>query len=166
MNETSIEFIRTHLQNSVAAEQNFEDILSRFSDEGDQEDVKNLFLECSKKARTQHQRLAARLQQLGGSPSTLKNIAAHVVGFSPLVAQAGQTPQEKNTQHLIMGYAAAASEMAMYETLAVVSAQAGDRETEALARQLQREEKEDHDLFWRQLGTSAQRSFMDAASQD
>jgi ferritin-like metal-binding protein YciE len=55
-------------------------------------------------------------------------------------------------------YAAAAAEMAMYESLATVAAEAGDQETVTLARRLQVEEKEDHRLAWGRLDQSARES--------
>jgi ferritin-like metal-binding protein YciE len=165
MTDTTKEYLTKHLENVIAAERNFEDVLSRFSSEGEQEDVQKMFSELSAKARTQHQRLEGRLKELGGSPSTLKSAVAHLLAATPLVAQAGQTPQEKNTQHLIITYAAAAAEMAMYEALATVSRNAGDLKTEQLARQLQAEEKEDHKIVWAMLGSSARRSFGQARRQ-
>lgn len=166
MQETSREYIARHLENVIAAERNFEDVLSRFSSEGEQEDVKKMFSQLSAKARTQHQRLEGRLRELGGAPSTLKSAVAHLLAATPLIAQAGQTPQEKNTQHLIITYAAAAAEMGMYEALATVSHAAGDFTTEQLARTLQREEKEDHSIVWGLLGSSANRSFEEARHQE
>jgi ferritin-like metal-binding protein YciE len=56
-------------------------------------------------------------------------------------------------------YAAASAEMAMYEALATVAAQAGDAETERLARELQAEEKQDHEQSWALLKSSALDSF-------
>jgi ferritin-like metal-binding protein YciE len=166
MPDTTTQYLTAHLENVIAAERNFEDVLSRFSSEGEQEDVKQMFSGLSAKARTQHQRLEGRLRELGGSPSTLKSAVAHVLAAAPLIAQAGQTPQEKNTQHLIVTYAAAAAEMAMYEALATVARSAGDFATEQLARQLQREEKEDYQIVWSMLGSSAQRSFDQARQPD
>lgn len=165
MTDSTQEYLTKHLENVIAAERNFEDVLSRFSSEGEQEDVKKLFSQLSAKARTQHQRLEGRLRELGGAPSTLKSVVAHVLAATPLVAQAGQTPQEKNTQHLIITYAAAAAEMAMYEALATASRTAGDFQTEQLARQLQAEEKEDHTMTWAMLASSARRSFEQARQQ-
>jgi ferritin-like metal-binding protein YciE len=52
--------------------------------------------------------------------------------------------------------------MAMYESLAAVAEIAGDAETAQLARQLQQEEREDHELAWRQLGVSAERAYQHA----
>lgn len=147
------------LENAIAAEQTSEDLFSRFSDEGEDQEIKDFFRELAKKSRVQHQRLTTRLKEMGGDPSTLKSVAAHFLGFSAIVAQRPQSPQEKDTQHLITTYASAASEIAMYESLAVISAAAGDPATAEIARQLQQEEKTDHEETWKLLGPSAARAF-------
>ena len=65
-----------------------------------------------------------------------------MLAFSPLSAQLGHEEAEKNTQHLMVTYSAAAAEMAMYEALAAVATASGDGEM--VPRALQSEEKEDH----------------------
>lgn len=152
---TSQELIATYIQDAEAAERNFEDALATFGKAGDQGPVKSFFDWASAKAKTQHERLEARLRQLGGSPSAAKSLMAHVLAFSTTAAQIGHEPAEKNTQHLIMCVGAASAEMAMYESLANVAAAAGDTVTEQLARQLQTEEKDDYDKAWALLGASA-----------
>src|SRR5206468_5114146 len=96
------EVLINYLQDCEAAERNFEDALSTFSKTGEQAEVQQLFKTASAQARTQHERLAARLKALGGSPSTGKSILAHFLGFGPTVAQLGHDPAEKNTQHLMV----------------------------------------------------------------
>jgi ferritin-like metal-binding protein YciE len=144
-----------YLEDTEAAERNFEDALASFSKAGDQNDVQSLMAFMSEKARTQHQRLRRRLEELGGSRSIAKSALAHLLAFSPLTAQMGHEDAEKSTQHLMITYAAAAAEMAMYESLSVVARAAGDNQTYELAKQLQSEEKEDHRLAWEKLPQSA-----------
>jgi len=150
--------ILRYLQDAEAAERNFEDALTSFSKGGEQGEVRSMMSTMAGKARTQHQRLRARLETLGGSRSTSKSVLAHLLAFTPLTAQAGHDDAEKSTQHLMIVYAAAASEMAMYEALAVTAIECGDRETAALARELQSEEQEDHRMAWQGLGQSARAS--------
>jgi len=145
----------SYLEDVEAAERNFEDALASFSKAGDQPEVQSMMSMMSAKARTQHERLESRLRALGGSPSTMKSILAHMLAFTPVTAQTGHTPGEKSTQHLMITYSAAAAEMAMYESLAAAARAANDAETERLARQLQAEEKEDHHLAWDRLASSA-----------
>jgi ferritin-like metal-binding protein YciE len=144
-----------YLEDAEAAERNFEDALAGFSKSGDQNEVKSLMATMSKKAKTQHERLQNRLESLGGSPSGAKSALAHILAFTPLSAQLGHTEAEKNTQHLMIVYAAAAAEMAMYEALATAASLSGDETTASLARQLQTEEKEDHELAWAPMGRTA-----------
>lgn len=151
--------VRRYVEDAEAAERNFEDALAGFSKTGEQGGAQSLFAMMSSKARTQHERLQQRLQSLGGSPSTSKSALAHLLAFTPLSAQLGHDEAEKDTQHLMITYAAAAAEMAMYEALGAVATAAGDTETAALARKLQSEEQEDHRLAWLQLPQSARASF-------
>ncbi len=147
-----------YLQDTEAAERNFEDALASFSKTGDQQDVRSMLEMMSNKARTQYQRLERRLKSLGGSRSAAKSFLAHMLAFTPVSAQIGHEPAEKNTQHLMITYAAAAAEMAMYECLTASAEAAGDRETANLARTLQAEEKEDHTLAWEHLARTARNS--------
>jgi hypothetical protein len=86
-------------------------------------------------------------------------VLAHLLAFAPVSAQLGHEESEKNTQHLMITYSAAAAGMAMYESLAAAATAAGDEETARLARELQSEEKEDHRLAWEQLPRSARVAF-------
>ncbi|MBV9268122.1 MAG: DUF892 family protein [Acidobacteriaceae bacterium] len=153
------ELIVRYLQDAEAAERNFEDTLMAFAHTGEQNEVKHLFDVASTRARTQHQRLEARLRALGGTPSKAKSILAHTLAMAPTVAQIGHEPAEKNTQHLMVCVGAASAEMAMYESLATVAAAAGDTETERLARELQSEERDDYEKAWALLGPSALAAF-------
>lgn len=152
------DIIIRYLQDAEAAERNFEDALASFAKTGDQREIRSLMQMMSDKARTQHQRLEERIKSLGGSTSTAKSILAHMLAFSPVSAQMGHEPGEKNTQHLMIVYSAASGEMAMYESLAASAEVASDQETLQLARQLQSEEREDHRLAWGRLGASARES--------
>jgi ferritin-like metal-binding protein YciE len=156
---TSQELILNYIQDAEAAERNFEDTLATFGKTGEQGAVKSFFQWASAKAKTQHERLEVRLRELGGSRSSAKSMLAHALAFSTTLAQSGQEPVEKNTQHLIMCVGAAAAEMAMYESLAIVAGAASDSVTEELAKQLKAEEKEDFEKAWALLVPSAQDSF-------
>ena len=153
------ELIIQYLEDAEAAERNFEDTLMAFAHTGEQNEVKHLFDVASTRARTQHQRLEARLRELGGAPSKAKSILAHMLAMAPTIAQLGHEPAEKNTQHLMACVAAASAEMAMYKSLATVAAAAGDTKTEQLARELQAEERDDYEKSWALLRPSALAAF-------
>lgn len=133
-----------YLQDAEAAEQHFEDALATFGKEGDQPVIRQGLEQMSAKAKTQHERLRGRLEQLGSERSTAKSFLAHAIGMPPAIAQIGHSATEKNTQHLIITVAAAAAEIGMYEALQTVATLAGDATTASLARELQNEEREDY----------------------
>jgi ferritin-like metal-binding protein YciE len=158
--ETVRSTLTRYLQDAEAAERNFEDALASFSKTGDQPEVQSLLAMMSSKARTQYERLGRRLNSLGASRSTAKSVLAHMLAFTPVSAQLGHAASEKNTQHLMITFAAASAEMAMYESLSSAAEVAGDQETLRLARELQSEEKEDYSLAWDQLRLSAQKAVL------
>jgi ferritin-like metal-binding protein YciE len=164
MPETVRDRINDYLEDAIAAERNFEDALHAFGKTGVQEPVRMLLSKAGDKARTQHERLTALLTQRGGSPSTAKSALAHMLAFTPLTAQAGHQPGEKNTQHLIVTYGAAGAERAMYEALCEAASEAREAGVATLARQLQSEEADDARQVWPLLRTSARNSFREAVA--
>jgi ferritin-like metal-binding protein YciE len=159
MTEGTANRINQYLEDTIAAERNFESALASFGNSGEQPRVKALLASFSKKARTQHERLTSLLQRRGGSPSTAKTALAHMLAFTPLSAQIGHGAGEKDTQHLMVTYAAAAAEMAMYESLAAAGRQVNDSEVVSLATTLRTEERQDHEQVWSVLRESASASF-------
>jgi ferritin-like metal-binding protein YciE len=151
--------INQYLEDTIGAERNFEKALSTFGDAGEQTSVQRLLSSASAKAKTQHERLESLLESRGGSPSAGKTILAETLAFTPLSAQIGQGAAEKNTQHLMVTFAAAAAEMAMYESLATAGAEGGAEDVVSLARTLQGEERDDYDQVWSILARSAVDSF-------
>ncbi len=148
MAETVQARINQYLEDSISAERNFEKALSTFGEAGVQTPVQSLLSLASAKAKTQHERLETLLKSRGGSPSSRKKILAEMLAFTPLSAQIGQGAAEKNTQHLMVTFAAAAAEMAMYESLATAGAEGGANDVVALARTLQGEEHDDYEEVW------------------
>jgi ferritin-like metal-binding protein YciE len=159
MAETAQVRINRYIEDAIAAERNFEDALHSFGETGVQERLKQLLAKAGDRARTQHERLTRLLEKRGGKPSEAKSVLAHMLAFSPLTAQIGHDPAEKNTQHLIVTYGAAAAETAMYESLAAAAEQTGDTDVVALARQLQSEERDDAEQVWPLLQPSATDAF-------
>jgi ferritin-like metal-binding protein YciE len=159
MADTVQEKINQYLEDTIGAERNFEKVLSTFAQSGEQTSVQHLLSSASAKAKTQHERLEALLKSRGGTPSEGKTILAEMLAFTPLSAQIGQGAAEKNTQHLMVTFAAAAAEMAMYESLATAGAEGGAQEVVTLARTLQGEERDDYDQVWSILKQSAAASF-------
>jgi ferritin-like metal-binding protein YciE len=80
---TAKDTLRAYLEDVIAAERNFEDVLTTFSKAGEQKAVQELFARFARNAKTQHERLEARLKTLGGSPSTARSFLAHMLGYAP-----------------------------------------------------------------------------------
>jgi ferritin-like metal-binding protein YciE len=158
--ETANDAIKAYLQDAIAAERNFETQLRQFAREGENELVQRMFLQHADETRLQYERLGARLEEIGGSPSTAKSILAHILGMAPKAGQIFEDESERVVQNLMMAYAVENSEIAMYEALATVAAAAGDAETEALARSIQIQERQTADKVWSQIANAARTSFV------
>ena len=127
--------------------------------EGDYSPAHEVFSQHADETRSQHERLTARIEALGGSPSGLKTIAAHIFNFSPKAAQLGHDSAEKSSQNLIIAFTVENSEVAMYEALATVAAAAGDIQTEHLAREIQEEERRASHRIWHLIAPSSRGAF-------
>ncbi len=159
MAETSIDVIKRHLENAIAAEKSFETQLEGFSKEGDDQVAQSLFRQHAIETKRQYERLTARLEALGGSPSGAKSLLAHIFSVTPKAASLGHEKEERATQDLMMAFAVENSEMAMYEALATVAEAAGDTITAGLAREIQAEERATAENIWKLLPAAAEQSF-------
>jgi len=155
MAETSTDVIKRYLEDAIAAEKSFETQLQGFANEGDNSAAKAAFHQHALETKQQYERLTARLEALGGSPSGAKSFLAHVFGLSPKAAQIGHEKEERTTQNLMMAYAVENSEVAMYEALATTADAAGDTQTASLARQIQAEEKTTAEKVWKLIPAAA-----------
>lgn len=158
--------IDQYLKDTIAAERNFEKALATFGKAGEQTQVQSMLSAASAKAKTQYERLEALLANRGGTPSEGKTLLAEMLAFTPLSAQIGQGAAEKNTQHLMVTFAAAAAEMAMYESLATAGSVGKSEDVVSLARTLQKEERYDHDQVWAAIRASTADSFEAELAKD
>jgi ferritin-like metal-binding protein YciE len=158
-NKSSTEIIKQYLEDAIAAEKSFETQLEGFAKEGDNPEVKSAFQQHAVETRNQYERLTARLEALGGSPSAVKSFMAHMFNMAPQSAKLGHEEEERTTQNLMMAFAVESSECAMYEALATVAEAAGDTQTASLARDIQAQEKATADKVWRMLPIAALTAF-------
>ena len=159
MAETSVDVIKRYLVDAIAAERSFETQLEGFAKEGDNSAAHSLFQQHAMETRRQYERLTARLEALGGSPSTAKSFLAHVFGMTPKAASLGHEQEERVTQNLIAAFAVENSEIAMYESLINSAEAAGDTQTASLAREIQAEEKATAEKVFRLIPSAAQDAF-------
>jgi ferritin-like metal-binding protein YciE len=151
--------LRRYLADAVAAEQSSAERLEEMSGEGDHLAARQLFAQHQDQTRSQIERLRARLEALGGSPSEFKAVIAHLVALVPKVVHKGHDESEIATQNLILAYALENEEVAMYEALAATAASAGDLQTEQLAREIQKEERHAAEMIWNLIAASARDSY-------
>jgi ferritin-like metal-binding protein YciE len=163
-NQTPKKVLQRYLEDVIAAEKSFESQLRTMATEGDYAPAKQVFATHASETKSQHERLTARLEQLGGTPSSVKTAMAHVFNFAPKTAQIGHTASEKTSQNIIMGFTVENSEVATYEALATVAAAAGDTVTEKLAREIQEEERRASNSLWHLIAPSCQIAFREVAS--
>jgi ferritin-like metal-binding protein YciE len=152
------DLIRQYLEDSIAAEKSFETQLSRFAEEPADLAVQHLFSQHASESRQQYEALTERLEDLGGSSSSLKSMLAHVFNMSPKVAQLGRTQEERTVQNLMMAFAVENAEIAMYESLMIAAREAGDEETARLAMQIQEQERETAEKVWKWIAPAARRA--------
>ena len=157
--ESPNKIMQRYLEDAIAAEKSFETQLQAFSKEGDQEEAKQLFAQHAVETKQQYQMLTNRLEALGGSTSAMKGFLATVFGVAPKAAQIGHDESERVTQNLMMAYAVENSEVAMYEAMAVAASQAGDTETEQLARTIQKQEQQTADKVFAMIPVMSRRSY-------
>lgn len=142
------ETLRKDLADAIAAEEGFERQLRSFAEEGDDEQVRALFLAHAEQTASQSQRLASRLEQLGGSVSGLRSAAASVFSLAPKSVHVPHIPEELTARNLMAAYTVEAAECAMYEALIAIARAAGDTGTTEIARTIQREAHAAADSFW------------------
>jgi ferritin-like metal-binding protein YciE len=157
--ESAARLLSRYLDDAIAAERSFETQLRSFAEQGDDDEVQSAFLTHAGQTRTQHERLARRLEQLGGSPSTSKALLAGLYEMGPKLSQAGHVPEERITQNLIAAFTIETGECALYEALATLAAAAGDPQTERLAREIQAEEQHAAELIFRFIPSRSKIAF-------
>jgi ferritin-like metal-binding protein YciE len=93
-----------------------------------------------------------------GSAIYLNEACSAAKGFLAHQPALSHDDTEKSSQHLIIAYATAAAEMAIYEAMQTATNAAGDRATLKRLQQLQLKASEDHRLAWEKLPEAARSS--------
>jgi ferritin-like metal-binding protein YciE len=162
--ERPMDVIKRYLNEAIALKKNSEIELRRFAKKAIRSDMRDLFTAHAEETKSQYERLAARLEALGGSASVINGILARLLTFTTSPAGWGHTEQEKDLGDLVGAFAVQQSEIAAYELLAAAATAAGDAETERLARVIQKEEHEAAMKIWNVLGPTARLAFFRVTS--
>lgn len=161
MPETGSSLVRHYIEDIMAAEQHIETQLRDFAAaEDDDQEVQDAFANHAEQTRFQQQRLSDRLDQLGEHPGNqVRGDFASLLNVAPQIVQSGNIVEERTLQNLIVSYTVELGECALYETLAAVAHAAGDNITEALARQIQMEERATAEKLWHFLPSRSKIAF-------
>jgi ferritin-like metal-binding protein YciE len=163
-NQSIKKVLQRYLEDVIASEKSFESQLRTMATESDYAPAKMVFATHASETKSQLERLTARLEQLGGSVSSVKTAMAHMFNFTPKAPPIGHDTSEKASRNIIMGFTIANSEVATYEALATVAAAAGDMVTEKLAREIQEEERRASNTLWHLIAPSCEIAFREVAS--
>jgi len=138
--EAGADLVRNLLSEAIAAGKDFEAALRKFTGEGDDEDVQAAFASQAEQIRLQRERLTDRLQKLGEGRAEPERITRSFETSAQML-ESGHIPEERTLEHLVSAFGMEAGECAFYEALAATAAVAADAQTEALARQIEREKQ-------------------------
>ncbi len=140
--------------------------LREFADESGEPEAKQLLHQLALEAKNQHERLAARLASLGGSPSVIHGLFSQLLGLGSKASQLGQEKNARTTQSLIAAFATEHANAALCESIANMSEAAGDNETAELARAIQGETSESSQKIWRLLPIAATEAYNRSTEND
>ena len=153
MGESSADVVRRYLENAIAAERTYEAQLLQFAEEGAGQAAAQVFHQHALETKSQHERLTARLEALGGSPSGTKSVLSYLFAPSTKVTQT-RSHDQHTTHNLISAFTVENNEVAMYEALFAVAEAAGDPDTASLSRTIQSEERSTAEKLWSLLPDS------------
>lgn len=133
------ELVRTYLADAHALESQSEKLLERSVDLAGAPDLATLYREHLAETRDQARRLEARLDALGGDPSTIKDAALRLgaIQWGLFFQAQADTPGKL----AVFAHAVEHLEVAGYELLRRVAERAGDAETAKLAATIADEER-------------------------
>ncbi len=106
-------------------------------------DPQDVALFQSHLAETEQQkaRLEARLHELGGAPNKLKDLVNKIGMAATDLISVGKDAEDKATRNMIQAYTLENAEIAAYESLIAAANAVGDKQTAALAKEIQAQEE-------------------------
>jgi ferritin-like metal-binding protein YciE len=149
-----------YLEDTIAAEHSFESQTKSFAKEAEQQpeaqSACTLFTQHAKVTREDFEQLTRRLQSLGGEPSVVKGFFAEVFNLAPKLAAKGHDANEHLTQDVIMLFAIANAQVAIFIELQRIADIAEDETTGALTRAIAQKKRSAVEQVWAEIEPSAQ----------
>ena len=131
-----------YLNDAHAAEQGGLVALEHIAGEASGSELKSLITDHAQVTRTQADRLARRIEALGGKVEVAKSAVNTLIATGSQIANVFHDAADKRTQDVIKAYSLEHFEVGMYTALAAYAETIGDEETAWLARVIRSEEEQ------------------------
>lgn len=142
MTENGSGMLAQLLANAAAAERSGERRWREFAAAaGDDEEVQSLFEKSAAFARSHDQRIGMRLAELAALETPDAEDFSGALAATSQIGQSARAPEEDLLHNLILASAVKAGQRALYKSLGVAAAMAGDSATETLAREIEQNEQ-------------------------
>lgn len=151
--------IQRYLEDAIASEKAVRSQLSSFGNDGDDVEVQQTFAAGARACAAYEAALSHKLENLGGSPSTLKSVLSQVLSGSPRTLQVTHTQEERLVQNLISGYTLLMGQSGMYQALATASALANQADLSQSANSLVNEKADLAQKLWSFIPSRAKIAF-------
>jgi ferritin-like metal-binding protein YciE len=131
-----------YLNDAHAAEQGGLVALEHIAGEATSPELKNVIADHARVTRTQADRLAARIEALGGKVEAAKSAVNTLIATGSQFTNVFHDAADKRTQDVVKAYSLEHFEVGMYTALAAYAETIGDEETAWLARVIRGEEEQ------------------------
>ena len=154
MSETSVEVIRRYLQDAVTASKETEVYLQKLASETSEPKIKQVFQHLAVEAKTQRDRFATRLADLGVSSTSIHGLLSHLLALASKAPHVGQKEDHRTIRNLIAAFATEHGKAALCEAIANMAQAASDYDTADLARSIRDEARVSAQQVWHALPDS------------
>jgi ferritin-like metal-binding protein YciE len=151
VSETSAEVIRRYLQDAVTASKDTEVYLQKLVSEANESEAKQVFQHLALETKTQRERFAARLTELGGSSASIHGLLSHLLGLASKAPHTGPEKDRRTIRNLMAAFATEHGKAALCEAIANMAEAASDYDTADLARSIRDEARTSAQKVWQVL---------------
>jgi ferritin-like metal-binding protein YciE len=136
-----LERLHRYIDDAIAMEAGLLPALKDMADEATTDEDRQMFLDHRDVTQRQHDRLVARLKEMGKEPSYLKGVVNKLGIMGSELVNVVREKEEKAVRNLITAYGAEHVEVASYIALETAASAIGDTMTAELARNIRSEEE-------------------------
>jgi ferritin-like metal-binding protein YciE len=133
--------LHRYIDDAIAMEAGLLPALKDMADEATTDEDRQMFLDHRDVTQRQHDRLVARLKEMGDEPSYVKGVVNKLGIMGSELVNVVREKEEKAVRNLITAYGAEHVEVASYIALETAANAIGDTKTADLARDIRAEEE-------------------------